>query len=140
VRAEYLARFGRPLTEEGNEAEFAAIALGKLGGRELNFSSDIDLMFVYEGEGKPENRSGWDNFVYFSKLAVDLVALLTASTNEGCLYRVDTRLRPEGSKGALVRSLPSMELYYESWGETGNARRCCGRARWRAIPRWGKSS
>lgn len=117
VRADYRERFGCPLTGEGKEAQFAVIALGKLGGRELNFSSDIDLMFVYEGEGKPENKPGWDNFVYFSKLAVDLVALLTASTDEGCLYRVDTRLRPEGAKGALVRSLPSMELYYESWGE-----------------------
>jgi len=118
LQTEYRDRFGRPLTEEQREAQFIVIALGKLGGRELNFSSDVDLIFVYEGEGRPEKQPEWDNFEYFSKLAADLVNLLSISTDEGHLYRVDTRLRPEGSRGALVRSLPSLELYYESWGES----------------------
>ncbi len=116
VREQYRQRYGPARTEGDREAQFAVIALGKLGGRELNFSSDIDLMFVYEGEGRP-TKGNLDNFEYFARLAADIVGTLSTATDEGYLYRVDTRLRPEGSRGALVRSLPSVELYYESWGE-----------------------
>jgi len=116
VRKQYRQRYGPAWTDGEREAQFAVIALGKLGGRELNFSSDIDLMFVYEGEGRP-SEGDLDNFEYFARMAADIVGTLSTATDEGYLYRVDTRLRPEGDRGALVRSLPSMELYYESWGE-----------------------
>jgi [glutamine synthetase] adenylyltransferase / [glutamine synthetase]-adenylyl-L-tyrosine phosphorylase len=117
VQEDFRSKHGRPLDQDRQEARFAVIALGKLGGRELNFSSDIDLIFVYDGEGRAEKTTAWSNFEYFAKLAAALVNHLSASTGEGSLYRVDTRLRPEGTKGALARSLPSIELYYESWGE-----------------------
>jgi glutamate-ammonia-ligase adenylyltransferase len=92
----------------------AVIGLGKLGGEELNYSSDIDLMFVYElaDSAEPETQQN-----FYSRLAEFVVKTMTESTNEGHLYRVDMRLRPEGTVGAIVLPLQSYFAYYEHRGE-----------------------
>ena len=98
---------------------FAVIGLGKLGGSELNYSSDIDLIFVYNDEGEKECPGGrsCSFHEYFSRLAEKIVQNLSSSSAEGHIYRVDTRLRPESGAGPLARSLNSYLFYYESRGE-----------------------
>ncbi|MDH3251587.1 MAG: DUF294 nucleotidyltransferase-like domain-containing protein [Ignavibacteria bacterium] len=107
-------RFPRPPV-----SKFVVIGLGKLGGRELNYSSDIDILFVYAEEEEIRDRD--DRTVtaheYFNLLSERVVQNLSRSTSEGHLYRVDTRLRPESGAGPLARSLASYVLYYESRGE-----------------------
>ena len=93
---------------------FAVIGMGKLGGRELNYSSDIDLIYIYE-PAEPDNGSAHDRF---QKLGRRLTALLGEHTAEGYLYRVDLRLRPMGQRGGLVYSLAQCAQYYEGMGET----------------------
>ena len=93
---------------------FAVIGMGKLGGADLNYSSDIDLIYVYEA---PDDTSGTAQRRY-QKLGRRLTTLLTAHTAEGYLYRVDMRLRPMGQRGNLVYSLKQSARYYESLGET----------------------
>ncbi len=91
----------------------AVIALGKWGGRELNYASDIDLLFVYdqgEADGEQARRLA-------SKLATTLIDELSRPTFEGIAFRVDTDLRPEGGTGPLVRTIDSYRAYYEKWGE-----------------------
>lgn len=95
---------------------FAVIGLGKLGGGELNYSSDVDLLFVYGADGTMP-RSSRSHHEFFAELAERLVQNLTQSTSEGHMYRVDMRLRPEAGAGALVRSVESYMAYYESRGE-----------------------
>ena len=102
-------KFGPP-----PETPYAVIGLGKLGGRELNYSSDIDVLFVYKDEGE---RDGVSFHQYFNKFVERMVQNLSQSTTEGHFYRVDTRLRPESGAGPLARSLKSYLLYYESRGE-----------------------
>jgi len=101
------------------ENELAVVGLGKLGGEELNFSSDIDLMFVYDRDGdlkEPHNRiSTYHEF--YNRLSEFVVRRLTEHTSEGHLYRVDMRLRPEGSSGSLALSRAAYMLYYEARGE-----------------------
>jgi glutamate-ammonia-ligase adenylyltransferase len=114
------ARAGAPGTE------FTILGMGKLGGRELNHSSDIDLIFLYgeEGQGRFTNHE-WHN-----RLAEQIVK--SFSGGEPNLFRIDLRLRPEGSAGPLARSLESMENYYAGFGETWErlalikARHVCG--------------
>ncbi len=95
---------------------FAVIGLGKLGGRELNYSSDVDLLFVYGADGTTQGLP-CSHHEFFIELAERLVQNLTQSTVEGHMYRVDMRLRPEAGAGALARSLQSYMMYYESRGE-----------------------
>jgi glutamate-ammonia-ligase adenylyltransferase len=92
---------------------FSIIALGKWGGRELNYASDIDLLFVYE----PAERAPDDSRRMAQKLASALIETLAAPTAEGIAFRVDADLRPEGGTGPLVRTLDSYRAYYERWGE-----------------------
>lgn len=110
--------------EPDNDA-FSVIAVGKLGANELNFSSDIDLMYLYATEhgetsgvavpqGIGKNRIS--NHEYFCKLGEGLSRFLSMSTGDGIAYRVDLRLRPEGHKGSIAMSLSAYEIYYESWG------------------------
>ena len=98
------------------EAEFAILALGKLGGRELNHSSDVDLIFVYSDEG--ELSAGFSYHQFFNRLGEKILESFSTADPEGALLRVDLRLRPEGSAGPLARSLESMEHYYGGFGET----------------------
>ena len=129
-RADLARRHGPPQlsdeTGQSRECQFVVLGMGKLGGKELNFSSDIDLIFVYEEEGEtagtlgtgggPSGRLTHQEF--FRKLGEMLVKGLSESSPDGLLYRVDLRLRPEGRSGAIASSLRSCELYYESWGQT----------------------
>jgi glutamate-ammonia-ligase adenylyltransferase len=94
---------------------FAIIGLGKLGGRELNHSSDVDLIFVYGNEGQITPK--FSHHEFFTRLGTRIVETFSGSDPAGSLFRVDLRLRPEGREGPLVRSLESMENYYAGFGE-----------------------
>ncbi len=94
---------------------FCVIGLGKLGGNELNYSSDVDVIFVYAEDA--EGKGGHSAHEYFNKLAERLVRNLSTATAEGHLYRVDTRLRPESGAGPLAMAAGAMLTYYESRGE-----------------------
>ena len=106
------------------EAALAVIGLGKLGGRELNFSSDIDIIFLYTSdngettgvEGKPQSRLSLHAF--FVKAATMVTRLISQITDEGFVFRVDLNLRPDGKGGEAAISLLSAEIYYESWGQS----------------------
>ncbi|RMH54060.1 MAG: hypothetical protein D6679_14325, partial [Candidatus Hydrogenedentota bacterium] len=97
---------------------FCVLGLGKLGGSELNFNSDIDLVFVYETEGMSSGgtRGRLSNGEWYTRLAKRLIEVLSSKTESPFAYRVDMRLRPEGKTGPLVRSLESMLKYYEKRG------------------------
>lgn len=95
---------------------FAVIGMGKLGGRELNYSSDIDLIFVHDDEVGVSGRL--TGAQYAERLAQEIVNVLARNTERGFVFRVDLRLRPEGRYGAPSRSLSSYRHYYESWAET----------------------
>ena len=109
------------------ESEFAIIGLGKLGGRELNHSSDVDLIFVYSEEGELNPRLSYHQ--WFTRLGNKITETFAASDPAGSLFRVDLRLRPEGRAGPLVRSLESMENYYAGFGEMWE-RLALVKARW----------
>ncbi len=117
--ADARARFGAPLDAGGRETGLAVVGMGKLGGEELNYSSDIDLMFVYGAEG--DTAGGADGRVangeYFARVCRDLVALIEAVTEEGYAFRVDLRLRPEGRMGPVAMSLDAFRNYHESRAE-----------------------
>jgi len=107
--------------------QFCVLGLGKLGGQELNYSSDVDVMFLYSEEGhvfktrpRPREQTGKSmaSHVFFTRLAESIIAEMTRLTAQGALYRVDLRLRPEGPAGPLVRSLGSFETFYAQWGQT----------------------
>ena len=97
-------------------AQFAVLALGKLGGHELNYSSDVDLIFLYSDEGELPSRLSYHQ--WFNRLAERILETFSTADPEGALFRVDLRLRPEGGAGPLARSLESMENYYAGFGET----------------------
>ena len=109
-------KFGTPLNEEGTApCRFAIIGMGKLGGYELNFSSDIDLIFVYSDDARTD--MGIDNSEYFSRFCEFIIKAMSEITPEGYVFRVDIRLRPESSAGVIIRSMESYESYYEGWGD-----------------------
>ncbi len=99
--------------------ELAVIGLGKLGGGELNFSSDIDLLFVYDRDEEWSTNYGriGSSFEYYNRLAEFVIRRLSEHTNEGHLYRVDMRLRPEGKSGPLALPIAGYLSYYETRGE-----------------------
>src|SRR5437660_159334 len=97
-------------------ADFAILALGKLGGGELNHSSDVDLIFLYSEEGELSPRLSYHQ--WFNRLAEKILETFAIRDSEGARFRVDLRLRSEGSAGPLARSLESMENYYAGFGET----------------------
>jgi glutamate-ammonia-ligase adenylyltransferase len=113
-------RFGEPYTAAGRPARCVVLAFGKLGGEELNYSSDIDLMFVYDDEGGTRGKRGSsiDNGEFFGRVVTEIVRLLSAPTPSGQAYRTDLRLRPEGQLGPLARSLASTLSYYDTLGRT----------------------
>ncbi len=115
IHRDLVSRYGHPRSESGDPAHFAVIALGKLGGEELNYSSDIDLMFLYSANGFAANNTAiLTNKEFFKRAANELTALLSAYTPEGMCYRVDLRLRPEGSLGEVCISLEGARNYYET--------------------------
>lgn len=113
----FIERFGCPRDEHGEAQQLAVIGMGKLGGGELNFSSDIDLIFCYAQQGETDHpRKPIENAVFFTRLAQALVALLDTVTADGRVFRVDLRLRPFGQSGPLVASLAALEYYYQEQG------------------------
>jgi [glutamine synthetase] adenylyltransferase / [glutamine synthetase]-adenylyl-L-tyrosine phosphorylase len=116
IRQALEARYGVPRDEAGNAAGFSILAMGKLGGEELNYSSDIDLMYVYSASGETDGAAGISNHEFFQKLSHQLTELLSGYTAEGLCYRVDLRLRPDGRLGEICLSLEAAKRYYESRG------------------------
>lgn len=120
VRDELSERYGRPWHED-EPVDVAVIAMGKLGGTELNYSSDIDLIFLYDKDGETDGgRHGETitNREFFHRLTERVTREVDAVTSDGRMYRVDLRLRPEGATGSLVRTLASTLAYYRRLGET----------------------
>ena len=134
VDSDLRARHGIPMHQNRQgrwvETGFTVIAMGKLGGHELNYSSDVDVLYVcesHEGETRPAAsgrakakgpaQRGLSNEEYFEILAQELTKALTAQTHEGYVYRVDLRLRAEGSVGQLTRSLDDYAKYYRTRGQ-----------------------
>ena len=114
ARAELERRYGPAVEESGARARFVVIGMGKLGGEELNFSSDIDLQYVYSTDA---GRAGdLTLHEFFVKLAERTSRLIGDLTDDGFVFRVDLRLRPEGTSGPLANSLAGLEAYYETWG------------------------
>ncbi|MGZ4964541.1 MAG: bifunctional [glutamate--ammonia ligase]-adenylyl-L-tyrosine phosphorylase/[glutamate--ammonia-ligase] adenylyltransferase [Limisphaerales bacterium] len=124
-------RFGSPYHLDADDrwqpTTFSIIGLGKLGGQELNYSSDIDVIFIYSDEGyvfktpphgSGQTGKGLNNHQFFIRLSEAIVAEIGKLTSEGMLFRIDLRLRPEGNAGPLARSLDSYENYYAQWGQT----------------------
>ncbi len=107
---------GTPTSEAGVPQKLLVLAMGKLGGYELNFSSDIDLIFAYAEEGQTEGGRRLTNHEFFLRLARQFVKVLNETTQEGFVFRVDTRLRPYGESGPLVMGFTAMEQYYQSQG------------------------
>src|SRR2546422_5251169 len=122
-------RFGVPNLSDGPNAgkpsRYAILALGKLGGRELSYHSDLDLILIYEGDGRtgpPPGASRFDrfqltdNFHFFTELAQRFIKTLGLLGPMGRLYQVDMRLRPTGKSGSLVIPLAEFRRYYQDGG------------------------
>jgi glutamate-ammonia-ligase adenylyltransferase len=109
-------RFGVPCDEFQSPCHFVVIGLGKLGGLELNYSSDIDLVFFYDNDGTTDGARSISNHEYFQKLGRTLMRLLTETSDYGALYRVDLRLRPDGQQGPIAISEQAARQYYETKG------------------------
>jgi len=121
--------YGPPVAEEG-PAAFVVIAMGKLGGEELNFSSDVDVCYFYSSDAGAAGHVSLHQ--YFSELGRRITSAIEDRTADGTIFRVDLRLRPEGQNGPLCNSLPAAERYYETFGRTWErqallrARPCAG--------------
>ncbi len=109
-------KYGEPRSREGEPQRLVVVGMGKLGGRELNFSSDIDLILAFPEAGQTDGARCLDNEVFFTRVGQKLVSLLNERTADGFVFRVDTRLRPFGDSGPLVLSFAGMEAYYETHG------------------------
>ena len=118
IRADFIGRYGVPQYTDENgvthECGMSVIALGKLGGRELNYSSDVDLMFVYTANGETTGPTPISNKEFYKKVANHYTELLSTYTAEGMCYRVDLRLRPDGSLGEVCISLDGAKRYYQT--------------------------
>lgn len=114
--AELNKQFGTPKSQQGEPQSLTVVGMGKLGGVELNVSSDIDLIFAYEQEGETDGAQVISNQEFFTKLGKKVIAALDDVTEDGFVFRVDMRLRPFGSEGALVSCLDALEDYYQNYG------------------------
>ena len=116
-------KYGRPMAGGANggdePARLTALAFGKLGGDELNYSSDIDLMFLYDRDGRTSSKHApVANSDYFARVVGEVTRLLSSHTDRGFAYRVDLRLRPDGQRGPLARSVAGTLSYYDVRGRT----------------------
>jgi [glutamine synthetase] adenylyltransferase / [glutamine synthetase]-adenylyl-L-tyrosine phosphorylase len=128
TRSLLVAEHGLPiLSDSGEEAELTILGMGKFGGRELNFSSDIDLICFYSSDqgataGVPDGQGGMKGSIslhtFFVKQAEMITKAVSQVTDEGFVFRVDLGLRPEGKGGDMALSLRSGEVYYELWGQS----------------------
>jgi len=126
AESEMTAKFGDPLNADGKKPSFIVLGMGKLGGRELNFSSDIDLIYILkESNGETKGGRGRNHLErpkisleeYYTRVSQRLTAILNDVGPVGTIYRVDLDLRPEGKRGTIVTSLSSALLYYDSWSQ-----------------------
>ncbi|HEY8265222.1 MAG TPA: bifunctional [glutamate--ammonia ligase]-adenylyl-L-tyrosine phosphorylase/[glutamate--ammonia-ligase] adenylyltransferase [Steroidobacteraceae bacterium] len=133
------ARFGTPRSAKGEAQELLVVGMGKLGGGELNFSSDIDLIFLFAESGETDGARVVSNEEYFTRLGQSLIRLLDARTAEGIVFRVDMRLRPLGEPGPLAMNFGAFEDYLQQHGRDWEryawvkARAITGAARYRAL-------
>ncbi len=107
---------GEPLDSRRRSVRLYPVALGKLGGQELNFSSDIDLFFIYDETGQTAGPAVITNEEYFIKVIKKFIYLFQNSSNDGFVFRVDLRLRPFGASSALAMSVAATEVYYQEQG------------------------
>lgn len=115
--AQCCREWGTPVNAQGDAQPLLILGMGKLGGGELNFSSDIDLIFAYPENGETQGgRRELDNVQFFTRLGQRLIKALDQVTMEGFVYRVDMRLRPFGDGGPLVFSFSALEDYYQEQG------------------------
>jgi glutamate-ammonia-ligase adenylyltransferase len=113
IRQDIKPMVGEPLNHQGNYSPMMIVGMGKLGGRELNVSSDIDLVFLFEEEGETQGGSkSISHQEWYTRLGKRLIALLSELRSEGFIFRVDMRLRPNGDSGPLVCSLGMLEEYF----------------------------
>jgi len=110
------AKHGQPIDATGSKMSLNIIAMGKLGGRELNFSSDVDLICSYDSDGELKGYGQLSHQEYFSRVVRLLSQLLSDTTADGFVYRVDLRLRPWGDSGPVVLSHSALEHYYQLHG------------------------
>ncbi|HAF00220.1 MAG TPA: bifunctional [glutamate--ammonia ligase]-adenylyl-L-tyrosine phosphorylase/[glutamate--ammonia-ligase] adenylyltransferase [Methylophilaceae bacterium] len=115
-QAQLITQHGTPRSLTQAPQSLIVVGMGKLGGSELNVSSDIDLIFSYEQDGQTDGAESISNQMFFTKLAKKVIAALDEVTEDGFVFRVDMRLRPFGSEGALVSSLDALEDYYQNYG------------------------
>ena len=116
LRPELAERHGEPRSENGGSQDLIVVGMGKLGGRELNVSSDIDLIFVYPEEGDTAGPASISNFEFYTRLGRRLIETLGEITGDGQVFRVDMRLRPNGDSGPLVASFEMLENYFITQG------------------------
>lgn len=116
ARAHLQGTFGAPRDGAGAEVPLIVVGMGKLGGRELNFSSDVDLVLLFDRAGETDGASRVDNEEYFNRLGREMIRLLAERTEDGFVFRVDMRLRPFGESGPLVVSLAALEDYLQQHG------------------------
>ncbi|MBI4990011.1 MAG: bifunctional [glutamate--ammonia ligase]-adenylyl-L-tyrosine phosphorylase/[glutamate--ammonia-ligase] adenylyltransferase [Rhodocyclales bacterium] len=117
LSAVLIARHGAPRAATGEAQELIVVGMGKLGGRELNVSSDIDLIFVYPEDGETDgDGQRLSNFEFFARLGRQLIGALAEMTGDGQVFRVDMRLRPNGDSGPLVASFDMLENYFITQG------------------------
>ena len=111
-----VGRFGEPLDRDGRPQRLLVLGMGKLGGGELNFSSDIDLVFLFPAAGDTAGPRATTNDQFFTRLGQAVIRILDQATADGFVYRVDMRLRPFGDSGPLCVSLPAFEDYLQQHG------------------------
>ena len=111
-----VARYGEPRNALGERQHLIVIGMGKLGGRELNVSSDIDLIFVYPEDGDTDGSRSISNFEFFGRVGKSLINAIAEITGDGQVFRVDMRLRPNGDSGPLVCSFDMLENYFITQG------------------------
>jgi len=133
------ARHGTPRSPRGDAQELVVVGMGKLGGGELNFSSDIDLVFLFPDGGETDGPRPVSNEEYFTRLGQALIRLLDQRTAEGFVFRVDMRLRPLGEPGPLVMNFAAFEAYLQQHGRDWEryawvkARAVTGAAKYRGL-------
>ena len=114
-----IEKHGPPVNSQGEKQHLFVVAMGKLGGHELNLSSDIDLIFAYPDSGvtqASDDQTSLDNQHFFARLGQGIIKSLNTQTADGFAFRVDMRLRPYGQSGAIVSSFAALENYYQSQG------------------------